>query len=66
MTKYERIYKDLETKINKDFYKEGDFLPTEIELSQQYQASRDTVRKALSLLTKAQALSSKNKDVAPK
>ncbi|HEP1763131.1 trehalose operon transcriptional repressor [Streptococcus pyogenes] len=53
MTKYERIYKDLETKINKDFYKEGDFLPTEIELSQQYQASRDTVRKALSLLTKA-------------
>ncbi|VHE81211.1 HTH-type transcriptional regulator ymfC [Streptococcus pyogenes] len=35
MTKYERIYKDLETKINKDFYKEGDFLPTEIELSQQ-------------------------------
>ncbi|VHE63944.1 HTH-type transcriptional regulator ymfC [Streptococcus pyogenes] len=53
MTKYERIYKDLETKINKDFYKEGDFLPTEIELSQQYQASRDTVCKALSLLTKA-------------
>ncbi|TYL22960.1 GntR family transcriptional regulator, partial [Streptococcus pyogenes] len=43
MTKYERIYKDIETKINKDFYKERDFLPTEIELSQQYQASRDTV-----------------------
>ena len=53
MKKYESIFKDLETKINKDFYKEGDFLPTEIELSQQYQASRDTVRKALSLLTKA-------------
>lgn len=65
MTKYERIYKDLETKINKDFYKEGDFLPTEIELSQQYQASRDTVRKALSLLTKP-GLILKKKDVAPK
>ncbi|MGT2958309.1 trehalose operon repressor [Streptococcus bovimastitidis] len=53
MKKYERIFKDLEEKISKEIYAIDDFLPTEIELSQEYQASRDTIRKALTLLAKA-------------
>lgn len=53
MKKYEQIYKDLESKIAKEIYKIDDFLPTEMALSEEYQASRDTIRKALTLLTKA-------------
>lgn len=53
MKKYERIFKDLEEKISKEIYAIDDFLPTEIELSQEYDASRDTIRKALNLLAKA-------------
>lgn len=53
MKKYEQIYKDLESKIAKEIYKIDDFLPTEMALSVEYQASRDTIRKALTLLTKA-------------
>ncbi|MGT2933706.1 trehalose operon repressor [Streptococcus catagoni] len=53
MKKYEHIFKDLEAKISKEIYAIDDFLPTEIELSHEYQVSRDTIRKALSLLAKA-------------
>lgn len=53
MKKYELIFKDLEEKILKEVYAIDDFLPTEIELCQKYHASRDTIRKALNLLTKA-------------
>ncbi|AGM99876.1 trehalose operon repressor [Streptococcus iniae] len=53
MKKYESIFKDLETKISKEVYAIDDFLPTEIELSKDYNVSRDTIRKALNLLAKA-------------
>ncbi|MGT2887909.1 trehalose operon repressor [Streptococcus didelphis] len=53
MKKYEKIFRDLEKKISKEDYKTGDFLPTEMELCKEYQVSRDTIRKALDLLTKA-------------
>ncbi|MFC3927264.1 trehalose operon repressor [Streptococcus caprae] len=52
MKKYEWIYKDLEQKIQTNQLEPGNFLPTEQEMTQHYQASRDTVRKALQLLTK--------------
>lgn len=53
MKKYERIFKDLEEKIAKEIYAIDDFLPTEIELCKEYDASRDTIRKSLNLLAKA-------------
>lgn len=53
MKKYEAIFADLEEKISRGHYQIGDYLPTELKLSQTYQASRDTIRKALNLLTKA-------------
>lgn len=51
MKKYEIIFKKLEQDILTGQLAPGDYLPTEIELSQHHQASRDTVRKALQLLT---------------
>ena len=47
---YQIIYKDLEKAIHEQKYQVGDFLPTEQELVQSYQVSRDTIRKALTLL----------------
>lgn len=51
MKKYEKIFKDLETQILAGKLGPGDYLPTEFDLAQHYAASRDTVRKALKLLT---------------
>ncbi|MDY4001435.1 trehalose operon repressor [Streptococcus orisratti] len=53
MKKYEHIFKQLEESIHNGSYLVGDYLPTESELTQIYQASRDTIRKALSLLAEA-------------
>lgn len=50
MKKYKRIFKDLETAIYNKHYQVDDFLPTEKELADHYQVSRDTIRKALDLL----------------
>lgn len=50
MKKYQIIYKDLEKAIHSQKYQVGDFLPTEQELTRTYQVSRDTIRKALTLL----------------
>ena len=50
MKKYQIIYKYLEKAIHDQKYQVGDFLPTEQELVQSYQVSRDTIRKALTLL----------------
>ena len=50
MKKYQIIYKDLEKAIHSQKYQVGDFLPTEQELVRTYQVSRDTIRKALTLL----------------
>jgi GntR family trehalose operon transcriptional repressor len=50
MTKYEAIFKEIASKIETDALSEGDLLPSEHELMKQYNASRDTIRKALNLL----------------
>lgn len=51
MKKYESIYQDLLTKIEEHKIKAGEKLPGEFELRDYYNASRDTIRKALSLLS---------------
>ena len=53
MKKYEVIFKALEKQIINNQYKVGNYLPTEKELTDSYQVSRDTIRKALQLLTEA-------------
>ncbi|HFI0256038.1 TPA: trehalose operon repressor [Streptococcus suis] len=53
MKKYQEIYSDLKDKIRTNIYPAGSSLPTEMELRNQYGVSRDTIRKALSLLTEA-------------
>ena len=49
MKKYQVIYKDLEKSIHSKEYQVGDFLPTEQELVETFQVSRDTIRKALAV-----------------
>lgn len=51
MKKYLTIFNDLKEKILKADYPPDSLLPTEKELQNTYQVSRDTVRKALNLLT---------------
>lgn len=51
MKKYQEIFNDLKEKIITNIYHEEQLLPTEKDLCDYYQASRDTVRKALTLLT---------------
>ena len=50
MKKYQQLFKQIQKTIQNETYAVGDFLPSEHELMNQYQVSRDTVRKALSLL----------------
>ena len=50
MSKYEAIYKDILGRIEQNLYAAGDTLPGEYELMKIYEASRDTIRKALLLL----------------
>lgn len=50
MAKYETIYKAILSDIERKTYKPGDKLPGEFELMNMYDASRDTIRKALALL----------------
>ena len=50
MRKYDAIYQDLKEKIEAEIYAAGSLLPSESALQDMYQASRDTVRKALRLL----------------
>ena len=50
MKKYQQLFKQIQKTIQNETYAVGDFLPSEHELMDQYQVSRDTVRKALSLL----------------
>lgn len=51
MKKYQEIFTELKEKIVSGDYPEEGLLPTESDLCAQYGVSRDTVRKALSLLT---------------
>ena len=50
MSKYQMIYQDLLDKIKQRVIQPNTYLPSENELMKQYDASRDTVRKALNLL----------------
>lgn len=51
MKKYQEIFNDLKEKIITNIYQEEQLLPTEKNLCDHYHASRDTVRRALTLLT---------------
>lgn len=51
--KYVKLMEDLKEKILSGEIQTGDKLPSENELSSQYQISRQTVRKALSILENA-------------
>ena len=50
LSKYQQIYEDLKQKIKKNEIQSNTFLPSENELMNIYQSSRDTIRKSLSLL----------------
>ncbi|MEI0557212.1 trehalose operon repressor [Brachyspira intermedia] len=50
-SKYEEIYNSLLDKIRFGYYKKGDILPSEYDLMKEYDASRDTIRKSLQLLS---------------
>ena len=50
MKNYEVIYQAIERGILKGVYEAGSYLPSENKLRQTYHVSRDTIRKALSLL----------------
>ncbi|HEM4128546.1 TPA: trehalose operon repressor [Streptococcus suis] len=51
MKKYQEIYHDLKEKIRTNLYPAETSLPTEQQLQEIYGVSRDTVRKALAILT---------------
>ncbi|MCC0695559.1 trehalose operon repressor [Clostridioides sp. ES-S-0048-02] len=50
MKKFYEIYLDLEKDIRNNVYEVGELLPTEVKLAQKYRVSRETIRKAQSLL----------------
>jgi len=50
MTKYEKVYYDIKEKIKNGIIKSGDFLKKEDDLAKDYNFSKLTVRKALSML----------------
>lgn len=50
MSKFNEIFFDLESAILNQEYLPGDLLPSENSLAQQYNVSRETIRKALTLL----------------
>jgi len=50
MSKYKDVYNDIKNKIKDGFLKPGEFLASESELANKYSYSKDTIRKALSIL----------------
>lgn len=56
MKKYEQIFKLLKQDILNETYQIDDYLPSEHELVQTYKVSRDTIRKSLDLLQKAELI----------
>lgn len=50
LSKHQQIYEDLKQKIEKNEIQANTLLPSENELMNIYQSSRDTIRKSLSLL----------------
>ena len=57
MPKYLDIANEIRSNIQKDIYPEGTMLPTEEQLCEQYGASRQTIRQALSILVKENLIS---------
>lgn len=53
MNKFKEIFLDLEEKIINSEYAPNSYLPSESQLMKQYNVSRETIRKALNLLTNA-------------
>ncbi len=51
MEKYKYVANEIIKKINEDFYKIGQKLPTEVIIAKQYNVSRHTIRKALENLS---------------
>ncbi|MDO4814293.1 MAG: trehalose operon repressor [Gemella sp.] len=70
MKKYQQIAKDLEKKITEGIYKANTYLPSEHALMEEYEVSRDTVRKALVELTNRHLIKKQrgagSKVIAPK
>lgn len=70
MKKYQVVAKDLEKKITNGIYKANSFLPSEHALMEEYDVSRDTVRKALVELTSRHLIKKQkgagSKVIAPK
>lgn len=56
MKKYEQIFKLLKQDILNETYQIDDYLPSEHKLVQTYKVSRDTIRKSLDLLQKAELI----------
>ena len=50
VSKYKAVYNDIKSKINDGILPPKQELPSESELMQEYGFSKDTIRKALSLL----------------
>ena len=50
MSKYKKVYQDIKKKIEDQVWSTGQALPSENELMEIYSYSKDTIRKALSLL----------------
>ncbi|BCP61118.1 UTRA domain-containing protein [Streptococcus suis] len=50
MSKYKKVYQDIKKKIEDQVWSTGQALPTENDLMEIYSYSKDTIRKALSLL----------------
>ena len=53
LSKYQKISQDLINKIKNHEIKAHTYLPSENELMKMYNASRDTIRKALDILLKS-------------
>ena len=51
MSKYEPIYRKIKSEIENGKYHNGDFLPSEKEYTEMFSCTRNTVRRAISLLT---------------
>ena len=50
MSKYKEVYNDIKEKITNGTFKAREFLESESELARKYSYSKDTIRKALSML----------------
>ena len=48
--KYKEVYLDIKEKIIDGTFKSGEYLKSEMELAKSYSYSKDTIRKALSML----------------